>query len=200
MFSSSFVRPRRGRAALTLLGIAALGLAAHPAAAQGLNGQPVNDSFGQGATPQGAFYSSDLGTQTITSAGVTFTGIGMNALVTPNQIMLNASTRVLFGNPGFTGFRFSEVGPSPQTITGASLDPATIASGFGADRLSFDANDIYVNFNNLNIGPGQNVTINFTTAQDSAPVPEASTTVSLGLMLALGGLAFAVKRKKAHAA
>ncbi len=29
-----------------------------------------------------------------------------------------------------------------------------------------------------------------------APVPEASTTVSLGLMLALGGLAFAVKKKK----
>ena len=31
----------------------------------------------------------------------------------------------------------------------------------------------------------------------SSPVPEASTTVSLGLMLALGGLAFAVKKKKA---
>lgn len=31
----------------------------------------------------------------------------------------------------------------------------------------------------------------------TAPVPEASTTVSLGLMLALGGLAFAVKKKKA---
>ncbi len=32
------------------------------------------------------------------------------------------------------------------------------------------------------------------------PVPEASTTVSLGLMLALGGLAFAVKKKKASVA
>lgn len=31
----------------------------------------------------------------------------------------------------------------------------------------------------------------------TAPVPEASTTISLGLMLALGGLAFAVKKKKA---
>jgi len=31
----------------------------------------------------------------------------------------------------------------------------------------------------------------------TAPVPEASTTVSLGLMLALGGLAVAVKKKKA---
>lgn len=34
----------------------------------------------------------------------------------------------------------------------------------------------------------------------TAPVPEASTTVSLGLMLALGGLAFAVKKKKASVA
>lgn len=33
-----------------------------------------------------------------------------------------------------------------------------------------------------------------------APVPEASTVVSLGLMLALGGLAFAAKRKKSAAA
>ena len=36
--------------------------------------------------------------------------------------------------------------------------------------------------------------------QTTAPVPEASTTVSLGLMLALGGLAFAVKKKKASVA
>lgn len=33
-----------------------------------------------------------------------------------------------------------------------------------------------------------------------SPVPEASTTVSLGLMLALGGLAFTVKKKKAGVA
>lgn len=199
---SASVRSLRGLTALTLLGIAALGLAAHPAAAQGLSGQDVSFAFGVGDTAPTASYFTNLEKQTIPLTGVTYfdDDDSVNAFVTPNQIVLTSTQDGLFASDPFVGFRFAEVGTSPQTITGISLDPATNLPDFQADQLSFDANNIYVNFSGLDFSQGQNVTLNFTSVPSSAPVPEASTTVSLGLMLALGGLVFAVKRKKAHAA
>lgn len=64
-------------------------------------------------------------------------------------------------------------------------------------RLTFDGATTAAGNNRLDnlIITGDKITGTVT-----PPVPEASTTVSLGLMLALGGLAFAVKKKKANVA
>ncbi len=47
-----------------------------------------------------------------------------------------------------------------------------------------------------NGSPGHYIADDFTFAGDAAPVPEASTTVSFGLLLVLGGLAVVTKRRK----
>ena len=190
---------------LALAGLTALAVA--PAHAQGLNNQPVDVSFlvsPMGPTGPPTF-TGDYGTQTISPAGESFNGLAdyglfFSTLVTPTQIRftlpLPAGSVAIFNKPSgyFQGFRIAETGGSPVAITGFVVDPATNVSGFGLSRVSGDPTDIFANFQGLTFDAGQNVTLDIV----SAPVPEAATTVSLGLLLALGmgGLVVA-KRKKA---
>lgn len=75
-------------------------------------------------------------------------------------------------------FTFAE----PNTSTSAF---AGFTSSLPITSLSFSGGTYGVTLDNVSVG-----------STTPAPVPEASTTVSLGLLLALGGLAVAVRKKK----
>ncbi len=182
-----------------LVGLGLTALAAAPAAAQGLNGQPVQMTF---RFPDSSTVFSTIGTGTVVPGGVTFASDlnGLTSTVTPTQIRIanNGAGTINLGGvgPGFSfeGYVLSEMGGSPVTITSLSVDPATTVAGFGANQLSFDAGDVFANFQNTTLLAGQNVTIDV----NPPAVPEASTTVSLGLLLTLGlgGMVIAARRKK----
>lgn len=184
-----------------LAGMGLAVLSAASAQAQGLNGQPVNVSVRFGATGPTSSLLVDGGTKTVTPTGASFTFFGVNTVVTPTQIRLTEipGNRSIFDSAGFNGFRVAETGGSPAPIIGFLVDPATNLPGFDLSRVSSDPTDIYINFQGLTLDAGQSVTLNIVTGPPA--VPEASTTASLGLLLALGlgGLVIAAKRKKAGA-
>lgn len=190
------------RISLSLVALAALGLAAvYPAAAQSLNGQPVHltDRFTDKNTIR-----EDFGIQTVTPTGAVFPPAQGNALtttVTPTQITFANNTtgyEIFLGTFAFNGFVVSETGPSPFTFLNVVVDPSTTAPGFDASHVSFDATDVFADFQNVAFNSGQQVVLDI---NPSAPVPEASTTVSFGLLLALGagGAAIAARKRKAAA-
>ena len=138
---------------------------------------------------------TDEGTLTVVPAGALFTDSNTNTLVKLAQIIFTINNSTGFSPATFNGFQVAETGLSPATITGVTIDPATNLPGFGPGAVTFDAKDVFANFQNLRLTPSQNVTLNLTFAP---AVPGASTTVSLGLLLALGfgGLVVGAKRKK----
>ena len=171
---------------------------AAPAHAQGFLGQPLQVSANSGSNPSSVIING--GTQTIAAAGNTYTltGLNLSVFVTPTQITY---TNTLSGADIFTGGVIlvdKETGLFPATITGVSIDPSTTATGLNPATVTFDATDIFVPLTARFNSGGAKIVLDYTTA---APVPEASTTVSLGLLLALGmgGLVIAKKRKKAMA-
>ena len=188
------------KSAIAVVGLAALGLAAaHPAAAQGLNGQPVTLDY---LYPDQSSVRVAGGTQTVTPAGASYTFFGLGGVkVTPTQLIVTnlLGSTATYTAATFNGFHLLEVGASPSAITGVTVDPATNVAGFDSSRVSFSTSGIYLNFQGLVITGTGNVTLDI--AATPAPVPEASTTVSLGLLLALGmgGLVAAGKRKKVSA-
>ena len=188
-------------AALALAGLGLTALAAAPAHAQGLNNQRVDvTARSQDMSTTYPFYH-DGGPQTVTPAGATFPApdsLNLNVFVTPTQIKFTyGGDNTLFFTPSFyDGYAVSETGGSPVTITGVTVDQATNVSGFTSANVASDPTDIFANFQGLAFNPGQNVTLDIVTGAPA--VPEASTTVSLGLLLALGmgGVIVAAKRRK----
>ena len=181
---------------ILLIGTALAAAVAAPAHAQGFLGQPVQVSVNAGST-----VLLNGGTQTITAGGNTFSlsGLGLNALVTPTQITYTATGMEAFG----TGLTLvdKETGLSPATVLSLTIDPTTTATGFTAASATFDPTDAFFSLGNVTFASaGSKVVLDYTTT--AAPVPEASTTVSFGLLLALGmgGLVLAARRKAASKA
>jgi len=78
-----------------------------------------------------------------------------------------------------------------DTATGKQTSLATTGLFLPTGLTAGPDNALYIS--NLGVSPGGGQVLRY----GLTPVPEASTTLSLGLMLALGGLAFAVRRRKA---
>jgi hypothetical protein len=95
---------------------------------------------------------------------------------------------VLFVDDGtFTGLDFLLT--TPHGITGVSLS-GTVPNGFTASDVTFTANGISVNLENIALSGNQPLVLNF--SFDSNPVPTPAT---LPLVLAgLAGLAYARRR------
>ncbi len=218
----------RSRSALTLAAFTAVGMAtARPAAAQyahlTLQSQPgdyigggfnydltytpapgatfsvgVDPSIGQGLPNQIGFYffppndpsdrvELDFGTSQL---GIplqpgTYTDAQRNAFAAPGHPGLDVSFHGR-GNNSLTG---------SFTISAISLSPdATAFNGWRVD--AFDATFVQLGQGSTGLLIGQ-----FSYRGSGAPVPEASTTASLGLLLALGlgGFVVAARRKKVAA-
>jgi hypothetical protein len=124
----------------------------------------------------------NLGTQTIVAGGTAFTGgtFGENVTVSDTSFQINFPSNSSFNSAAFNGFVVSEVGTSPDTITGASLG-TTNASGFHSSMITFDAKDVFVNFAGVSVPDNGELSVNVTFAAATAPEPASLTLLGLGV-------------------
>ncbi len=227
-FASSSRSSSPASLGLAALGLLSLGLAAAPAQAQTPTTINF-DNFTAQANGGGVQVASPYSTQgfTFTSvngffaiAGTSSQGDGETSLYTGNN-----PTTLTQTNGGAFSFNAIDLGPvsgnsagtrfaGPVTFTGSRADGSTMTAiqtitnaqfqkfsftGFtGLQSLTFAGSY------NPNTGVGSlplfdNVVVTSDAPVPVAPVPEASTTVSLGLLLALGGLAAVARKKKSNA-
>ena len=137
----------------------------------------VYTSFGSNINISGGSFNDNFsGVEAFSSivniTGGDFTGNSNLSLIS------YGSNITLFGD-------FSSYGLVPDAAT---FNPSSFSG-----RLQNNTTSQTFTYGELNGGT-------ITLAPSAAPVPEASTTVSLGLLLVLGGLAFAVRRRKNAAA
>lgn len=85
-------------------------------------------------------------------------------------------------NPAsFNGFRITDIFGLIPAFTGVTINPATNMVGFDASRITFDADHIWVNWQNLSFGADTVVSLDV----NGGSVPEpGSTLVLLGMSLA----------------
>jgi hypothetical protein len=148
------------------------------------------------AFPDMTTVAVDLGTQTIAAGGTTFTG-GINeenVVVFGTSFTINFPIGTTFVSAPFNGFVVSEVGPSPDTITGASLASTNIPS-FDSSRITFDATDVFVNFQGLVVPNPGDLSVNVTFGATATPEPASLTLLGLGV----AGLAGYRCRRRASA-
>jgi hypothetical protein len=81
-------------------------------------------------------------------------------------------TTPTWGGAPFNGIIFTS--PGPLGIAGATVNPTTTMSGFDNSRVSFDTDQIFINWNGLSYVNGTVVTVDF------ASVPEPATMAVLG--------------------
>uniref|UniRef100_C6DYB4 Ice-binding protein C-terminal domain-containing protein n=1 Tax=Geobacter sp. (strain M21) TaxID=443144 RepID=C6DYB4_GEOSM len=91
----------------------------------------------------------------------------------------------------FNGYHISDVNNTIADFTSVSIDPSTNMAGLDLSRVTFDANNIWVNWNGLSFN---NNTLVVLDVDGAAPVPEPSTIFLLGAGLA--GLGIVRRRAK----
>lgn len=163
----------------------------------------VNEVFADGFTQSLSFqdfYGDPLGTitaqdavpsslQTSSSAGGVYSDPVHGAL----------SSATLTGNLVFPGFSpTSTLFLTVQTDAAGDTIQQNVFTPFSASLFGPASSGVAVGtFSLLNLGSGQATQVTIDAAPVPAAVPEASTTVSLGLLLALGLGALAVTRRRA---
>ncbi len=90
----------------------------------------------------------------------------------------------------FNGFRFFDVLSTIDAIIGVSIDSATDLAGFDISRVSFDADNVYINMESLSAPGAHRVVLNVLFASNQVPEPDS---IAL-LVLALGLIGFARSR------
>ncbi|GGD98290.1 hypothetical protein GCM10011529_00410 [Polymorphobacter glacialis] len=164
---------------------AALALVATPAAAATLLGQTVGIQY---IFPNTTTVYSDLGTNLVGTDGPT-DGIGYFDLsFSDTSITADFKSEATWSGADFNGFRVYDVNDAITAITSVSL-LSTNMVGLDLSRITFDANNIYVNWNGLAFNNDTIVTLGV-----NAAVPEPAT---WAMMIAGFGLVGAAMRRKA---
>lgn len=88
----------------------------------------------------------------------------------------------------FNGFRLYDLNGTIDAISSVTINPVSNMAGLNASRITFDANNIYVNWNGLNFDQNTVVTLNINGA-----VPEPA---SWAMMIGGFGLVGAAMRRR----
>jgi hypothetical protein len=163
----------------------ALGLGAASLANAGFIGKTVT---GQHLFPDLAtvFETSDA----TVGAGTEFSMLGglYTVDVSDTNLVFNIFGQGYSFTPAtFNGFHLFDTNGTIDAIVNVTIDSSNLA-GFDPSRISFDANNIWVNFQSLSLDPASTVSLNvaFATTQppNPNPTPEPATLALLGLGLA----------------
>ncbi len=200
-----------------LLMLAPLGLAAAPAQAQttiNFNSLTALAQANNGVYGVGPSYSAQGFTFTNDSYFVAFDG--NNPTFGDGQTSLYSGsnfTTLMQDNGQAFSFNAIDLGPLAGNTLGTTFAGPVMFTGTRADGTTVTATQTttsgryqtfsfngFTGLTSLTFSPVSGLSPQFdNVVVTPAPVPEASTTVSLGLLLALGGLAMAVRKKKACA-
>ncbi len=85
----------------------------------------------------------------------------------------------------FNGFRIFDLGATLPAITSVTVNAATNMAGFSAANITFDADNIYVNWQGLGFDPSTIVSLDV----NVSAVPEPSSCALLGL----GGIGWVIR-------
>ena len=171
--------------------LAALAVVALPqAAAAQLSGQTIGAQY----------LFPNLGTVNIDFASqVVGVGVEFNA-ADQSQVDVGDASLAISSVPGqgptalfpaaFNGYRIYDVGATLPTFMSVTVNAASNLPGFDATRVTFDADNIYVNLQDLVLLPGQVALLDITFAS-TVPEPGTVALVATGLL----GLGAAARRR-----
>jgi hypothetical protein len=153
-------------------------------------GQTVTTQFLYGATVYGSQ------TQLVPEGGYEFAPgsypqFNENAYVNvgADTITVGQVADTVYSSGHFNGLQLIDFG---ETIISATLLSVDGILGFDASRLTFDANDVFIDFNGLLPAGAHSVVVAVRFSDSVANVPEPGTVALLGLAL----FSFAVSRRK----
>ncbi len=177
------------RHGLSALAIGSAALLALPAAnASLLDGKTV--SFTYLFPTASSVYGSGANGNYVVGAGVEIPngvccGFEGAVDISDSNIRVDFHASSSYSSAAFNGFRISDVFNTIDDFTMANLNAITNMSGFGASNVTFDANNIYVNWQGLPFASGRIVSIDL--AGSHLPEPGALSLLALALLgLGLG--------------
>ena len=160
---------------------------------------PARASFLDGQTVQTTYLFPNTSTvfagpvNSVVGPGVellSFAGFA-NIDFSDTNIRITTTRNAALNNVAFDGFRFTDISGTISAITSVTLNPATNYAGFDSTRVTFDANNVFVNVANLAGLQGQVISLDLSTA---AAVPEPS---ALGLIaIGSGFLGWRLRRSR----
>jgi hypothetical protein len=124
--------------------------------------------------------------------GLTQAGDGVGQLdVSDTNLLVKFTINGNFTGATFNGFRLFDSTSSIAPFTSVTVNPATNMPGFSIANVSFDANNIYVNWQSLPVDPSYVVSLDINTS--AVPAPSTVVTWS-GVMAVVGGIAVLRRR------
>jgi hypothetical protein len=124
----------------------------------------------------------------------------MDVDVSASQMVLSTSltgnTTASLPASSFSGLNLSDTSGLVRAITGVTINPSSNFSGFNASRLSFDADNLFVNLQGLTFRPETRLVLDVTFAPTAAAAPEPSSLALLALFSGGGGVSIALRQRE----